>query len=67
MATHANDEQTAAQFNAPSASFLKRAGELDTIADQFISEQQPWMAEGYQILAGMYRRTAEAVAAQEAS
>ena len=65
MAMHANDEQTAAQFNASSASFLKRAGELDTIADQFISEQQPWMADGYQILAGMYRRTAASVAAQE--
>ena len=67
LAEHQDEEQTAAQFNPPSASFLKRADELTAVADKFIAEQRPWMAEGYQILASMYRKTAAAVAAQEDS
>ena len=64
MVEHKDDEQTAAEYAQAPDWYLKQADRQQAIADQFISEQQPWMAEGYQILAGMYRRTAAAVAAQ---
>ena len=60
MATHENDEQTAAQYAQAPAWYLKQADRQQAIADQFIADQQPWMAEAYEILAGMYRKTAAA-------
>ena len=64
MADNQDAEPTAAEYADPPASHLKRADELTAIADQFIADQRPWMAEGYQILAGMHRETAAAIAAQ---
>ena len=61
-----DDEQTAAEYAQAPAYYLKQAAKQMAIADQFIAEKRPWMAEGYQILAGMYRRTAASVAAQKA-
>ena len=66
LAEHQDDEQTAAEYAQEPAFYLKQAERQQAIADKFIAEQQPWMAEGYQILASMYRKTAAAVAAQEA-
>ena len=66
MAAHEDDEQTAAEYAQEPAWYLKQAERQQAVADKFIAEQRPWMAEGYEILAGMYRRTAAAaVAAQE--
>ena len=65
LAEYQDDEQTAAEYAQEPAYYLKQAAKQMTIADQFIAEKRPWMAEGYQILAGMYRRTAASVAAQE--
>ena len=65
MAENRDDEQSAADFNPPSASFLKRADELTAVANQFIAEERPWMAEMYLLQAEMHRNTAASVAAQE--
>ena len=54
------------KFNQEPAFYLKRAEEHEVTADDFIADGTPWMAEGYQILAGMYRETAASVAAQRA-
>ena len=65
LAEYQDDEQTAAEYAQEPAWYLLQATRQEAIADQFIAEKRPWMAEGYQILAGMYRRTAASVAAQE--
>ena len=65
MAEHQDEEQTAAEYAQEPAFYLKQAKRQEAIADKFIANEQPWMAEGYEILAGMYRRTAASVAAQE--
>ena len=65
MAAHEDDEQTAADFNPPSASFFARALDRQAVADKFISDGQPWMAEMYVLLADMLRKTGASVAAQE--
>ena len=66
MAEHKNDEQTAAEYAQAPAWYLQQADRQQAVADKFIAAEQPWMAEGYEILAGMYRATAVAVAAQDA-
>ena len=64
MSEQQDAEPTAAEYAREPAYYLKRADEMDAIADKFIAEQRPWMAEGYEILAGMHRKTAAAVASQ---
>lgn len=64
MAEPRDEEQTAAEFAQAPAWYLQQAKRQEAIADQFIANEQPWMAEAYEILAGMYRKTAAAVAAQ---
>ena len=66
LAEYQDDEQTAAEYAQEPAFYLKQAERQQAIADKFIANEQPWMAEAYEILAGMYRKTAAAVAAQEA-
>ena len=65
MAEHKDDEQSAAEFAQEPAWYLQQAAKQTAIADKFIAEQRPWMAEGYQILAGMYRATAACATAQK--
>ena len=65
LAEYQDDEQTAAEYAQAPAWYLQQADRQTAIADKFITEQRPWMAEAYQILAGMYRKTAASVAAQE--
>ena len=65
LVEYQDDEQTAAEYAQEPAWYLQQAERQEVIADKFIVEERPWMAEWYQILAGMYRRTAASVAAQE--
>ena len=65
MAEHQDDEQTAAEFAQAPVYYLQCAEEHEATAAEFIAEQRPWMAEGYQLLAEQYRQRAAAGAAQE--